>query len=306
MNCVSFVDLLTVTRTISASIAENNDYYTAAFRSVLPYSGGLNGLAKFMYGSYTGIAMSLFMLVPSFAGMTEKTSAPAIAAAWEKKDCNVLSRTIFTQFRAAAMIGCPACFGAAALAEPIMTMLYSSRAAEVSVCVKPFIILCLGGVFMITASSMFTVFQSVCKAHIPLILMICSVGIKLILNPVLISVPELNISGAALSSSIGYAAMTVGGAIAMKKCIPVKICIFGAVFKPALCGALCGLGAFVLYRAVSVSMSNIFAVLISVGFGAIIYIILLIFTCKFRASGIIKRNFSKKFQKPLEKIEKIG
>ena len=80
MNCVSFIDLLTVTRTLKASAEMNAVYFQRQFSDILPAAGGLPGLANFMYGSYTGIAMTMFMLIPSFAGMTEKTSAPEIAA----------------------------------------------------------------------------------------------------------------------------------------------------------------------------------------------------------------------------------
>lgn len=306
MNCVSFVDLLTVTRTIATSISENPDYFTRAFSDILSSSDGLSGLPNFMYGSYTGIATSLFMLIPSFAGMTEKTSAPEIAAAWERRDDKMLSHRIFMQFRAAAIIGCPACCGAAALAEPILTMLYKSRQAEVSVCLNSFTILCIGGLFMVISSSMFGIFQSICKAHIPLLLMICSVGVKLLLNPILISIPELNITGAAVSSAVGYLLMALLGAFALNKCLPAKVSILKAVVPPAICGIICGASAYFIHLLLNEKVNNVLSVLISIGFGAIIYVILLIFTGIFRTSGIIKRKKQKKFQKPLAKSTKIG
>ncbi|MDE6030403.1 MAG: polysaccharide biosynthesis C-terminal domain-containing protein, partial [Oscillospiraceae bacterium] len=272
MNCVSFADLLTVTRSISDAVASDPEYFDRAFSGILASAGGAEGLPNFMYGSYTGIATALFMLIPSFAGMTEKTFAPEIAAAWERQNLEQLSGRIFMQFRSAAVIGCPACFGAAALAQPILTMLYKSRAAEVSVCLNSFIILCMGGLFMVTASAMFGIFQAICKAHIPLILMICSVAAKLILNPILISIPSVNISGAALSSAAGYVLMTVMGAAAMKRCIPVKISLAKAVIPPALCGIACGVGAYFAHLMLKKRFDSVPAVLISVGIGAILYV----------------------------------
>lgn len=100
MNCVSFIDLLTVTRTLKASAEMNAVYFQREFSDILPAAGGLPGLANFMYGSYTGIAMTMFMLIPSFAGMTEKTSVPEIAAAWERKDENAAAQGCCTLFRA--------------------------------------------------------------------------------------------------------------------------------------------------------------------------------------------------------------
>lgn len=301
MNCVSFVDLLTVTRTLSVSAAANPEFFNTTFGGIYADCGGIEGLPNFMYGSYTGIAMSLFMLIPSFAGMTEKTAAPEIAAAWERKDTAALSDKIALQLRAGAVIACPACFGAAALAEPILTMLYKTRTAEISVCLNSFIILCMGGLFMVMSSAMFGIFQSINKAHIPLVLMIGSVLIKLILNPLLISVPWLNISGAALSSVIGYIFMAVGGVIAMRRHLPEKIGVFGAIAPPLVCGVCCGLAAFIVYKMISQTLSLTVSVIFSTIAGAFVYAILLISCGVFRISGIIKRKNAKNFKKPLAK-----
>lgn len=159
---------------------------------------------------------------------------------------------------------------------------------------------------MVISSSMFGIFQSICKAHIPLLLMICSVGVKLLLNPILISIPELNITGAAVSSAVGYLLMALLGAFALNKCLPAKVSILKAVVPPAICGIICGASAYFIYLLLNEKVNNILSVLISIGFGAIIYVILLIFTGIFRTSGIIKRKKQKKFQKPLAKSTKIG
>lgn len=301
INCVSFVDLLTVTRTLSMSAQQNPEYFNAVFGGIFAECGGIEGLPNFMYGSYTGIAMSLFMLIPSFAGMTEKTAAPEIAAAWERKDKGKLSAKIAMQLHAGALIACPACFGAAALAAPIMQFLYRSRGAEVSVCLNSFIILCLGGIFMVMSSAIFGTFQSIGKAHVPLILMICSVFIKLLLNPILISIPQLNIAGAALASICGYIFMTVAGIVALKKHLPCKIGVFSAVRSPLICGLICGLAAFLTRNLLQDRLNLLLTIIFSTITGGFIYVILLILSGNFRTFGIIKQKNVKKFQKPLAK-----
>lgn len=306
VNAVSFVDLLTVTRTLSMSAKMYPEFYNTTFGGIFASCGGLEGLPNFMYGSYTGIAMSLFMMIPSFAGMTEKTSAPEITAAWERKDADTLTRKITLQLRACSLIACPACFGAAALAKPIMQTLYRTRSAEISVCLDSFVILCLGGIFMVLASSMFGIFQSIGKAHVPLVLMICSVLIKLVLNPILISVPSLNIAGAALSSIIGYVFMTAGGLLKMKKYLPQKINLVRTVLPTLICGAGCGAAAFFSYKLLGGRLKSLSNLFVSVIFGAVFYVILLILTGFFRTYGIIKRKNEKKFQKTLAKQNKIG
>lgn len=302
MNCVSFVDLLTVTRTLKSSALANSDYFLREFGGILSSCGGLDGLANFMYGSYTGIAMTMFMLIPSFAGMTEKTAIPEIAAAWERKDIHAAAVGCCTLFRAAATIGFPACVGAAVLGQPLLSMLYSSRAAEVSVCARSFVILCIGGMFMIIASALFGVFQAVGKAYIPLLLMCGSVAVKAGLNPLLMSIPQLNISGAAISTALGYMLMAVAGVALLKKHLSPEIRIFHRVKTPLVGSLACGATALCVHRVLLKGSGSPFCVIISVICGAIVYGLLLIIGFDFRKKRQLidyaKKNSQKHLKNP--------
>ncbi len=291
MNFVSFVDLMTVPRTLKALFVSNSGYFSARLAEILPSAGGIDGLPNFMYGSYTGIAMTMFMLIPSFAGMTEKTSIPEIAAAWQQRDLDNTVKSCCTLFRASAVIGFPACIGAAVLAEPLLSMLYSGRAAEVSVCSGAFAVLCTGGLFMIVASAMFGVFQAIGKAHIPLVLMCFSVALKAILNPVLMSVPQLNICGAALATSACYIMVALTGSVILRRELRGKISVFSCVCRPLISSLFCGIAAGIAYNVLKYSAGMPLNVIIAVLSGAFVYGISLIPTVVFRRNRqLIKSN----------------
>lgn len=287
MNCVSFVDLLTVTRTLRSVVSVSPELF--ADRELLRQCGGAEGLANFMYGSYTGIAMTVFMLIPSFAGMAEKTALPEIAAARERRDMSAAAHHCRTLLRASATIGFPVCLGAAALSEPILMTLYSRRAAEVGICSGAFAILCLGGLFMITASALFGVFQAIGKSHVPLVLMTVSVGIKAALNPLLMSVPKLNIAGAALASAAGYVFAAAAGAVLVKRYFSLSVDVFSCVKKPLFGSILCALSAFLVNNLLPDSLGNLPNTVISVFTGAFVYGIFTIINTDFRE----KRQFQK-------------
>ena len=300
-NCGSFIDLLTVTRTLSISGEINAEYYNSHFGNIIEELGGIPQLANFMYGSYTGIAMSVFMLIPSFAGMTFTSAAPEIAAANAKRDYNALGANIRRLTQAGMLIAAPACFGAAALAEPILTLLYHSRPMEVSVCVPAFTVLCLGGIFMIFSSAMFGTFQAMNKSHVPLILMSTAAIVKLSLNPLLISVPQLNIAGAALSSIIGNIITATLGGIILKKSLRVKTGIFASVLKIAICGLFCGISIKIAFSLLQDKAGLLLSIIFATFCGLVVYAILLILMGNFRSSSIIKRENRSFFEKPLEK-----
>ncbi len=305
MNCVSFVDLLTVTNSISRSVETYSEYYNRAYPLAIDAAGGIDKLANFIYGSYTGISMSLFMLIPSFACMAERTTAPEIAAACSLGDKECICRHIRTQLQTAAMIGFPACFGAAALAEPVLSLLYPSRSAEVSVCVIPFTILCCCGFFMIFSSSLFGVFQAINKAHIPLILMTVSIAIKLILNIILISIPQLNIAGAAVSSSISYLITAICAYFILQKCVGCKVRLASAVVPSFCCALLCAITAIIVCRLTENRLPSLACVALSVISGGFVYILSLISTLFF-VKTTNKSIKTKIFTKTLAKSEKIG
>lgn len=300
MNCVGFVDLLTVTRTLKTSAEVNSAYFIREYTSAVSSCGGIDGLANFMYGSYSGIAMTMFMLIPAFAGMTEKTAIPEITAAWERKDLKSAAGSCCTLLRAASAIGFPACLGAAVLGEPLLQLLYSSRSAEISVCSNSFMILCLGGVFMITGSAMFGVFQAIGKAYIPLILMSCAVALKAVLNPLLMSIPCVNITGAAISTAAGYSAIALAGSVILKKELSGEISVIRCVIDPFLGAVLCAAGAFLAYKTVGFNLQKPFNVILPVFTGVLIYGISLISTGEFRQKRRLIKNGKKILQKPLK------
>ena len=87
----------------------------------------------------------------------------------------------------------------------------------------------------------------------------------------------------------------------LKKALPVKIGVFGAVFPPFICACGCGTAAFFMYRLLDNNVNPTFNVIISTISGAFIYAILLILTGCFRTSGIRKAKITKKSKKTLAK-----
>lgn len=281
MNCFSFVDLLTVTRTLDNTIRNAPDYFMRAYPLLASADISTDELANFMYGSYTGIAMSLFMLIPSFAGMTEKTSIPDIAAAWEKRDAVTLKKRVADLVKAASAVGFPACLGAFSLSRPILDTLYPERSAEVSVCINAFSVMCIGGICMILASSFFGIFQAIGKGHIPLWIMTVIIVLKAIMNCVLLRIPQISITGASIATVTSYSAAMIIGGVLLKKHIK-GIRLLRPIIAPCLSAILCALAAALTYNFVHVWLGALFSLIIAVFAGAFVYILLLILAMHFR------------------------
>ncbi len=135
---------------------------------------------------------------------------------------------------------------------------------------------------MITGSALFGVFQAIGKAYIPLILMTCAVAVKAVLNPILMSVPMVNITGAAVSTAAGYMIIAVIGSVILSRQLSSEISVVRCVFKPFVSAVLCAGTARVVYCLTGSGLHKPFNVVLSVLAGALVYGISLILAGDFR------------------------
>ena len=89
--------------------------------------------ANFIYGSYSGYALSIFNLVPSFCNIFGKSALPNVSACWSAGDREGTRINIESVIRMTSLIAIPASFGIFFMAEPILSLLYPSKVAEVAI-----------------------------------------------------------------------------------------------------------------------------------------------------------------------------
>ena len=84
----------------------------------------------FVYGAFTGMAITVFNLVPSVTNMLGKSALPCAAALWIRQDTTALVQHTRSVLTASAAMALPAACGLGLLAQPVMHILYSGRPAE--------------------------------------------------------------------------------------------------------------------------------------------------------------------------------
>lgn len=297
INLSSFIDLITITRCINYSVDIAPEYFQSTFGSIISYQGGAVSLGNFMYGSYTGIAITMVMLIPAFTGMLSKSALPDIASAWCMGNHRAFKRKVTLVIRSNLLIGIPLYLGMAAVSRPALELLYSSRPEEIAVSVLPMAVLSVGGVFMTLASSFFAVFQVIGRSDLPIRLMLFASAIKLVLNVFLISIPEINITGAALSTAISYAAAAFGGYLALENYCKMDFGFLRLTAAPLISGLICAITAFFGYNFYIIHFSQIVSLLLSVATGGIIYVFLLIMQGGIEVKNLLNRQIFKKSEK---------
>lgn len=263
-NLTAIIDMGTVIGCISY-------FGTAAAR---PAGISADEMPHFIYGSFSGIALTVFNLVPSVTNMLGKGILPSITAAWEGGDRALLRKETMQALLTSVVIAVPAAVGIGVLSGEILHFLFPRQPDEVEICINALRLLMPGMVCLCVSFPLFSMLQAIGKASLPLKIMILGAVLKLIGNIVLI--PIMGINGAALSTSLCYMIILVVSLKIYIDASGVKIS-FSPFAAVVYSGAMCGASAYLISDILEVhGAGNTMVLFASAAAGGAVYISLLI------------------------------
>lgn len=265
-NLTSIIDLTTIIRCLDKAVKTSPEYFAENF----PYIETVS-ISEFFYGSFSGLAITIFNLVPSVTNMFGKGILPALSESFTIKDkasVKLLSQNVI---KATAFIAVPSGLGIFALSRPILEFLFPDRTGECTVSAPSLAILGIAVIFLALSIPMFSCFQAAGKADIPVKLMLVGVAVKLMGNLCLIPIPQINVSGAALSTLLCYAVIFVLCVIFYIRTSKVKLGIIKLLAPIFLSGAMCAAAAWLTYS--NLNLDNKILLPISVAVGGVVYMI---------------------------------
>lgn len=266
---VSIVDMLTIQPIIKHSIETNPN--------VVAQIKGCENVAKenipaFLYGSFSGLALTVFSLVPSLASMLGKSALPNISYHFAKGDPESVRRQSQNVLFITNLISIPAGLGIAFFPKEILTTLFSGRTAEIEASYEALSILGAGVWFISLTVTSFSLLQSIGKEKIPIYILLSAVVVKTVLNFVLIAIPSVSINGAAYSTVIFYIITAVVSTAYYFKSIKCKIGFFENIVKPLYASANCIMGAIISNYCLKERIGYVPAFLACITISVIIYI----------------------------------
>lgn len=257
-------------------------------------------IPNFIYGSYSGLAMMVFGLIPTLTAMFGKSILPSLSESWAKKDKESIKRNLSGMLLITSVIAFPSGIGISTLAKEILEFLFGGRADEISVAAMPLCILGLGVIFQAISIPCFSTLQTIGKPHLPVIISLTGGAVKLIGNIILIPIPQINIMGAAISTVASQVVICIWSIGAMLSAAKIKINYKDIYIKPLFASILCGITArFSFDIAIKYFFSIInFRILVgfSILFAVIMYFFSLYLLCVLPKNQI-KALFYKKNQK---------
>lgn len=247
--------------------------------NMLQWSGVEENAAKLLKGAFDR-GQPLIQFGTFFATSLSLALVPAISEAAAQRQNQLIAYRSEVAIRLTFLLGLPASFGLALLAEPINVMLYGDGSGTEAIAVQSFTIL-----FATLTIASAGILQGLGKVMRPARNLFIGVVVKLVLNLVL--VPILGIAGAALATVLAYVVAMVLNVLGVKKYTGAQFGMRQTVWKPFLSVLIMsvvvliveGLGTLLLNGTFSSErLFHTVVGLIAVAAGALVYLLALLKT----------------------------
>lgn len=205
---------------------------TTIIRTGLLSAGLGEEKARYIYGAYTGYAMTVFNLPSGILATLGVSILPIISGATASGNAERAAKAALSGIRLTIYLALPCAVVMYLMPEEILGVLFRNTAsANMLKASAPCIVLLC--VTQITAAVM----QASGRITEPIIFMFIGAAVKLFVSALLIKRPEFNIYGAVIAANVGYLVTVTINTSAVKKYLSLKYDIMSIIIKPAVSAA---------------------------------------------------------------------
>lgn len=270
-NLTSLIDLATVMRFFNRLLeADAPAFYshTALSEDIPPAEA-----AAFVYGSFMGLSVTVFNLVPSLTNMFAKGVLPCTAQAWARGNRTEAAGYARQVLLLTALAAVPSGCGIFVLARGILTFLYPDRPDEAAAACEGLQYLAPGMICLCLAFPVFSLMQAIGRADLPVKIMTGGVIVKLLGNILLI--PILYTAGAALSTSLCYGVILGFSLYFLQKALGAPLMLGQPMRRIGYASVMCAGAAWLAYDRLQPLVSGRWGLLLSVACGGVVYLLVL-------------------------------
>ena len=203
-----------------------------------------------LYGILAGKVDMLIGLPLSINIAFATALVPAITEAISKKDEALASKRISYSLKLSILIALPCSIGLMCLAGPILELLFTGQLSTSPESTLLLQISSLTILFTVVNQTINASLQGLGKLYIPALALLCGVAVKLILNLVLIRIPEINVYGASISSVCCHLIATIIVFTVLRKNIKLQFDFKSLVIKPVIATALMAVFAILSFNGI--------------------------------------------------------
>ncbi|MCI8341746.1 MAG: polysaccharide biosynthesis protein [Firmicutes bacterium] len=231
--------------------------------------------ATALYGQLQGKYVVLTTLPVAISTSMATAAVPNIAASVALRDRRAVERKINMAIKIAMVISIPAAVGMGVLAHQIMHMLFPTAPDGGE-------LLTIGSIsiiFLALSQIVTGTLQGIGKVKVPAINAAFGAVVKIILNYILIVIPEINVKGAVISTIFCYVIASLLNLVALIREAKFTPDLVGALIKPAAASFVMGICCYFSYKLFDFvkfgnTPSTILAILISVAVYSVVLLLM--------------------------------
>lgn len=257
--------------TIGACIVPLSQYIDSTMLVGRLMSTGMEAdKAASVYGLFSGTVIRIINIPTALALAVSMSLVPAISSAKAIEDHRQIVRQTDLGMRFAFLIGLPCSIGMSVLAEPLMRFFYEGSIVEEELILGGELLTMSGLTIILftVVQATTSVLQGLGKQRIPMYTLVAGVVCKIVLNYVLIAIPEINIHGAPIASLVCYTVSMLPNLYYMLKYTKSKMNWMGWIVRPGIATAAMGVVVFAMRELLPV---NRLTMLLEVAVGVMIY-----------------------------------
>ena len=249
LNLSVVIDLATVMNCLKAALQTGELWPRYVGR--VPPEVTAEVLPESLYGCYSGLACSIFNLVPSLTAAMGVSAIPAVTKA-VRRGRESLEQTISAILRLTLLLAMPAGLGLFALAGPVLQFLYPARGPEAAIIAPALRLLGPAAILAAAATPVNSILQALGRERLPLCFLLLGAAVKLGANCLLVSRPQMNILGVPWGTLLCYGLILSLGLISLLRCTGIRLRWGQVILKPffcAICSAAAGWSVYGLFPA---------------------------------------------------------
>lgn len=271
INLSSFVDGMLLQSRIGDLLKTSADTLMNMYSSLIPQEyASTDKMASFLYGCF-GNATNLFMLVPALTQAFGVSALPSVTEAWTEGNPKHIRRSMESVMRIVTLITIPSGIGLSVFSMPIAALIWPDSDQGPQIIGRILVILGLASTFAATSTPINSMLQAVGRVDIPVKLLGVGLVIKIITNYTLVGIPEVNILGAGTGSLLCYLITTIMALYFLFRVTKIRMNYFAIFFKPLLASLLSIGLSYLIFRAVSVFISEKIAVCFAMVLAVVLY-----------------------------------
>ncbi|MDD6214364.1 MAG: polysaccharide biosynthesis protein [Firmicutes bacterium] len=248
--------------------------YTNIFDNLLADKQlGFDG-ARWLYGAYSGYAMTVFNLPVGILAAFGVSVLPIVTRALALEDYKLLDTTVQSALKIVLIIAIPCSFMLMMFSGQILDILFSNTASAYMLsCMAPMLVL------IATEQLISSLLYSSGKIFTPFLFGIIALTVKIILSYILIHCPQLNIIGVIISSFAAITIQLILNIASLKKHFHIRLISIGILVKIIVSSLLMTVTAHFFYNPMCILLRSDMLGFFAAAAAALITYVLSVFLC---------------------------